>query len=119
MITKAEGQDSFADTRDMPVGDLLAALSDSEILKTLGIGKDDLQRASSDPVLLETLRITHEFLAELREGGVLDTFFLLPRLDQMDFVHLVGATDDPELRRHRAQSFVSALKESPLGHAQG
>ena len=99
----------------MPVDDLLAVLRDSRMLKALEITNEDLLRARSDSDLLETLRITYEVLSALRDSDALGTFLQLPTADQASFLRLIGSTDDPDLRHHRTDTFVSALEESPLG----
>jgi len=111
-MTTAERQSSTAD--DIPVDDLMIALSDLEILDTLGVSEDDLLLARRDSDLLETLKITYEFLAALRDARTLDTFFQLPKADQAGFLRRIGMTDDPELRRKRTRTFISALEESAL-----
>jgi hypothetical protein len=74
----------------------------------------DLLAAQSDSDLLKTLRITYELFYALKESGVLDTFSRLPQADQANFLRLIGTTDDPELRGHRTGTLISALSESPL-----
>jgi len=98
----------------MSVDELLAELSDFEILKALGITKEAVPWVQSDSDLLETLKITYEFLAALRVVGVIETFLLLPKSDQTDFLRIIGMTDGRESRRDRTQIFISALEESPL-----
>jgi hypothetical protein len=106
---------SIAEVVEMPADDLLAELSDSKILKTLEITNEDLLLARTDSDLLETLRITYELLAALRESGVLEIFYQLPKTDQANFLRWVGMIDDPKLRQDRTDTFASALEESPLG----
>jgi diguanylate cyclase (GGDEF)-like protein len=102
---------------DEPVSDddVLVSLRGSATLEMLGLTSDDLMRANEDPDLLQTLRITHEVLAALRDAGVLHTFMGLPKDERANFFRWMATTDDQELRRERAAIFVLALQESPLG----
>lgn len=93
---------------------VLNALSGSYMLELLGMSTDDLDQARTDSTLFETLRITHELLVVLRDEGVLGTFLLLPKDEQVKFVRRIGATDDEDLRRGRTGTFVDALRRSPL-----
>jgi hypothetical protein len=93
---------------------VLNALSGSGTLDLLGMTADDLQAARTDTALFETLRITHELLVALRDEDVLFAFLLLPKDEQSNFVRWIGGTDEESLRRSRAETFISALKQSPL-----
>lgn len=97
------------------VDDLVAGVSDTEILQVLGTTKEDLVLARSDSDLLETLRITYEFVSVLRESGVLEIFARLDKPDQADFLRLVAMTADRALRVGRMKILALALQESPLG----
>lgn len=55
-----------------------------------------------------------DILAALIGSDVLDTFFLLPRIDQVNFLRWIGSTDDLEMRSRRTATFVSALAAAPL-----
>ena len=101
---------------DEPVSDddLLVSLRGSATLEMLGLTGEDLTRAHEDPDLLQTLRITHEVLATLRDASVLRTFTRLPKDAQANFFRWIAATDDQKLRREHVATFVLALQESPL-----
>jgi hypothetical protein len=99
---------------EISIDELLLALDKSEIVKTLGIDRDDLRMARRDSDLLKTLRITHGIVVRLGESAVLKTFFLLPRIDQANFIRWIGMTDDPKSREDRTDILVFALKEGPL-----
>ena len=96
------------------IEEVLSALSGSGTLDLLGMTDDDLHHARTDSVLFETLRITHELLMALRDKGVLGTFLLLPKDRQADFVRWIGATDGEDLRHDLTETFVLAMKQSPL-----
>ena len=97
--------------------EVLTALGGSGALELLGMTKDDLQAARSDLELFETLRITHRVLVALRDNGVLGTFLSLPKSDQANFIRWVGAIDSEDLRDGRTETFIVALKQSPLGQS--
>jgi hypothetical protein len=99
------------------IEEVLTALSGSGTLHLLDLTTDDLHQARTDSALFETLRITHELLVVLRDEGVLATFLLLPKDEQANFVRWLGATDEEDLRHDRTETFVSALKQSPLADA--
>jgi uncharacterized protein YdeI (YjbR/CyaY-like superfamily) len=103
-----------AQERSARIDEVLNALSDSGTLDLLGMSTDDLNAARTDSVLFETLRITHDLLVALRDEKVLGTFLLLPKDEQANFVRWLGATDEEKLRHDRVETFVSALKQSPL-----
>lgn len=114
-MSRTEHPDSYlAALADMPVDDLVAALSATEVLQVLGITKEDLLLARSDSNLLDTLRIAYEFINVLRESGVLEIFTQLPKGDQADFLRWVAMTADQALRVSRTKIFASALEQSPL-----
>ena len=96
------------------MSELLVALEGLKVLDALEITDADLRLERSDSNLRETLVITYEFLVALKDATVLDTFYKLPAADQMRFLRWIGATDDPELRQRRTETFVLALKASPL-----
>ena len=111
-----ERRDALPERRRAPsVDEILATLVASDVLETLEIADDDLQRVRSDSDLLETLTITYELLMTFDDSGVLDTFFRLPKGAQANFLRWIGATDDEEVGGRRAQTFVSALQAAPLG----
>jgi hypothetical protein len=99
------------------IEDVIAALNGSGTLDLLGITADDLNAARTDTALFETLKITHELLIALRDQDVLFTFLLLPKHEQANFVRWIGATDEESLRDSRTETFISALKESPLAES--
>lgn len=96
------------------IEEVLAAVSGSGTLDLLGMTTDDLSGARNDSALFETLRITHDLLMVLRDQDVLGTFLLLPKDEQSNFVRWIGATDAREVRQSRIETFIIALKESPL-----
>lgn len=53
----------------------------------------------------------HEFLAMLGDSGVLQTFFALAPEAQEDSRSLIESTTNGDLRRHRTEAVVAALKE--------
>lgn len=97
------------------VEELIAAVSGSQTLSLLGLSDANLEEALTDSSLFETLRITHELVVSLRDEGVLGIFLSMSEVEQSNFVRWIGATDDQEVRRGRTKTFVTALKESPLG----
>ena len=103
------------ETRTTSVDDVLIGLKSPVMLELLGVTEDDLERARSDTDLLETLRIVHDVLARLQDAEVLGAFLALSKTDQANFMRVLGATDDPARRAHRCETFITALKESPLG----
>ena len=103
-----------AKDRSSEVDEVLTALSGSETLHLLGMTDGDLQCARDDAELFETLKITHGVLVALREEGVLGTFLALPQEDQANFIRWVGAIDAESLRQGRTETFIVALKQSPL-----
>jgi hypothetical protein len=94
---------------------VLSELSGSGALGLLGMSTDDLDAARGDATLLETLRITHELLQALRDQGVFAAFLSMPKDKQANFVRWIGATDEANVRHDRTHTFISALKQSPLG----
>jgi hypothetical protein len=103
-----------AQTSEMSIDDLAVALGGAGVLDLVGLSHDDLLAEHGDMDLVETLRITHDLLIALRDSSVLDTFLRLPRADQENFLRWIGSTDDRGLRASRTDTFVSALKMSPL-----
>jgi len=103
--------------RSGEVEEVLTALSGSSTLELLGMTAADLNAARTDPTLFETLRITHEVLRGLRDGGVLPTFVRLPRDEQSNFLRWIAATDDRKLRERHIATFVLALLESPFARS--
>ncbi|MDQ3645837.1 MAG: hypothetical protein M3345_02760 [Actinomycetota bacterium] len=91
---------------------LLSALKDSGVLDDLEITYDALRSARTPD--LETLGIIHEVVIALRDAGVIETFFRLPRARQGDFFRWIGAIDDRDLRLHRTETFAAALQMAPL-----
>lgn len=117
-MNAAEHPSSFeaeVEVEAMPVDELLAVLRDSKMLMALEITNEELLWAHSDSDVLETLRITFEVLTALRDSDVLQVFLQLPTADQANFLRLIASIDDREVRRHRTDTFMSALSESPLG----
>ena len=108
------GSEALRASDDDSLDEVLAALEGSRVLQTLHITNDALRAARSDSDLEETLRITHEILIALRDDDVLDTFYELPISDQANFLRWIGSTDDRQLRANRTETFVSALKLSPI-----
>jgi uncharacterized protein YdeI (YjbR/CyaY-like superfamily) len=100
------------------VEEVLNALGGPGTLDLLGMTTDELHAARTDSDVFETLRITHELLVILRDEKVLSTFWSLPKDEQRSFVRRLGATDDEGLRRGRTETFVSALRESPLANGE-
>lgn len=94
--------------------EVLHALKGSYTMELLGLVIDDLDEARTDPILFETLRITHEMLLVLRDEGVLRTFLKIPRAEQINFVRWIGGTGAEDTRRQKTEAFVAALKASPL-----
>lgn len=72
---------------------------------------------AADPDLLKTMWISREFLAALRNSGLMETFLRLPRQDQAFFLGVIGMTEDPNVRRKRTSILISALAGSPLAGA--
>ena len=96
------------------VDEILATLVAANVLDVLEITDADVERVRTDSNLLETLTIAYDLLMAFDDAGVLDTFFRLPKADQANFLRWIGATDDPEVRARRTETFVSALDASPL-----
>ena len=113
-MSRAEQPESTG-VEELSKEELLVALTESGILETLGVTTAELELARSDSDLLATLRITYEFVVILREYSVLNTFYGLPRRDQLQFLRWIGATGDVSLRRKRTELLVSAIEASPLG----
>lgn len=80
----------------------------------LGISTETLHEARYDSALFERLRIYHQLLEVLRDEGVLGPFLLLPQDEQANFVRWVGAMDEERLRHARTETFIAALRQSPL-----
>ena len=97
------------------VDDVLATLTASGVLEALGVKAGDLAGSRTDSDLMETLAITYELLMTFDDSGVLDTFFRMAKGDQANFLRWIGSTDDPEIRRRRTETFVSALQSAPIG----
>ena len=75
---------------------------------------DEFLRARDDASIRETLEIAEAFLTALRESECLDLFALLPVEDQARFLRWIGSTTPAEFRLRRIETFVSALKASPM-----
>jgi hypothetical protein len=99
--------------------DLLEALRSPDVLKMLEISEEQLLTARDDADLLATLRITHEVLIALKDAGVLDVFLQLPFKDRANFIRWIGGIDEEGIRAVRTQSFVAALRTSPVGAEPG
>jgi hypothetical protein len=95
--------------------DLLIALKEADVLKTLQITLDDLLIATEDTDVAETLRITYEVLVALKDSDVLEIFRRLPREDQANFLRWIGMTADLDARRRRTDALVLAISTSPFG----
>ena len=71
-------------------------------------------QASDESSVREALEISEAFLLALREAQCLDLFALLPLEDQGRFLRWIGSTGPLPFRMKRIETFVSALKGSPL-----
>jgi hypothetical protein len=98
-----------------PRDDVLIALKEADVLKTLQITPDDIQIAAEDVDLAETLEITYDVLVALKESDVLKLFSRLPREDQANFLRWIGMTADRDSRRRRTDAIVLAMRTSPFG----
>ncbi|MEA2435443.1 MAG: hypothetical protein QOG54_2900 [Actinomycetota bacterium] len=128
---------------DVSLADLLIALRRNEVLDSWATSDGPLEAHSQidtfriastflegqgtayleEPLAIElvgdsdlhvALRVTHELLSGLQDNDVLTTFYQLPRADQANFLRWIGAIDDHVLRSERTESFVAALRHSPL-----
>ena len=99
----------------MSIDDLVTALGEAGVLDLLGMTYEELLAAHSDAHLVETLRIIYDLMLELRDSHTLGTLLRLPRSDQENFLRWIGSTDDETLRTTRTETFISALRMSPLG----
>ena len=93
---------------------LIRELQDPEFFDILENVIDQFLEARDDRSVHESLEISQAFLTALREAKCLDLFQLLPASDQGRFLRWIGSTKPVDVRMKRIQTFVSALKSSPL-----